>query len=202
VASRSKAPRRLSAADRRRQLLEVAGELFAQHGFHGLSMEQLAEGAGVSKPVLYQHFPSKRDLYLALVREAVSAMEHVVTAALDGTSDNRARVEGAVAAYVDFVSDDRHRLIAASAELGDEDARAIVEEAANRVAARVGELIAADAGLDRAAAGLLASALRGIAVDGARWWQQEPSLTRDDAVRLLSQLAWRGIGSFGPEGGS
>lgn len=194
--------RRLNAADRRRQLLAVAGELFAEHGFHGLSMEQLAEGAGVSKPVLYQHFPSKRDLYLALVRDAVSDMERVVTAALAGTSDNRARVEGAVAAYVDFVGDDRHRLIAASAELGDEDARAIVEDATNRVAEAVGRLIAADAGLDRVAAGLLASALRGIAVDGARWWQQEPSLDRDDAVRLLSQLAWRGLGSFTPEGES
>jgi AcrR family transcriptional regulator len=84
---------RLSAAERREQLLDVAGELFAAHGYHRLSMEQLADAAGVSKPVLYQHFPSKRALYLALVRDAVAEMEAQVRKALAGTPDNRARVE-------------------------------------------------------------------------------------------------------------
>ena len=192
-------PTRLAGGERRRQLLAVAGRLFAEHGFHGLSMEQLAEGAGVSKPVLYQHFPSKRALYLALVRDAVADMERRVHAALAGTTDNRARVEGAVAAYVEFVGDPRHRLLAASAELDDADGRTLVDDATTRLAVAVGDLIATDAGLDRAAAGLLASALRGIAVDGARWWQQEPALAHDEVVQLLTRLAWRGLGSFTPD---
>jgi hypothetical protein len=66
---------RLPASQRREQLLEVAGSRFAEHGYYGLSMEQLAEAAGVSKPVLYQHFPSKRELYLALVTDAVEENE-------------------------------------------------------------------------------------------------------------------------------
>lgn len=191
---------RLSASERRSQLIEVAGALFAEHGFHGLSMEQLADAAGVSKPVLYQHFPSKRDLYLALVRDAITEMESQVRKALEGTRDNRARVEGAIAAYFDFVEDRRFRLVFGAFDATDNDVREAVEEAMGRTAETVGQLIAEDAGLDKAAAGLLATALRGLATEAARWWTDADvdGLGKADAVRLLSRLAWRGLGSFTP----
>lgn len=190
---------RLSAEDRRAQLLDVAGRLFSEHGFHGLSMEQLADAAGVSKPVLYQHFPSKRDLYLALVRDAVAEMEEQVRKALVGTTDNRARVEGAIAAYFDFVEDRRFELLLGTAEVTDADVRAAVEGAMARVAETVGALIAEDAGLSPSGAGFLATAVRGLATEGARWWLEHPELDKTEAVQLLSRLAWRGLGSFPPE---
>ena len=189
---------RLSAGERRQQLLEVAGGLFADHGFHGLSMEQLADAAGVSKPVLYQHFPSKRELYLALMHDAIAEMESQIRKALEGTTDNRARVEGAISAYFDFVEDRRSRLIFGAYEAADPDVRDAVEEANRRTAAAVGQLIAEDAGLDPGAAGLLATALRGLATEAARWWtdQDVDGLDKTQAVRFLSRLAWRGLGSF------
>jgi AcrR family transcriptional regulator len=189
---------RLSAQQRRQQLLEVAGGLFAEHGFHGLSMEQLADAAGVSKPVLYQHFPSKQELYLALVNGAIAEMESQVRKALDGTRDNRARVEGAIAAYFDFVEDRRSRLVFGAYELADPDVREAVEQANARTAQTVGQLIAEDAGLGVAAAGLLATALRGLATEAARWWTDAEvgNLDKTEAVKLLSRLAWRGLGSF------
>ncbi|HWH33348.1 MAG TPA: TetR/AcrR family transcriptional regulator [Egibacteraceae bacterium] len=200
VVGRAGEPRtRLSAQERRQQLLEVAGGLFAEHGFHGLSMEQLADAAGVSKPVLYQHFPSKRELYLALMQDAIAEMESQIRKALEGTRDNRARVEGAIAAYFDFVEDRRSRLIFGAYEAADPDARDAVEEANRRTAEAVGQLIAEDAGLDRAAAGLLATALRGLATEAARWWTDhdaDAGLDKAKAVRFLSRLAWRGLGSF------
>lgn len=189
---------RLSAADRRAQLLDVAGGLFAEHGFYGLSMEQLADAAGVSKPVLYQHFPSKRDLYLALVRDAVREMEERVRTALAGTTDNRARLEGAIAAYFDFVEDRRFGLLFRTAELTDPEVRVAVEEAMSRVAEAVGALIAEDAGLSPESAGFLATALRGLATEGARWWLDNSAVPKEEAVTLLSRLAWRGLGSFDP----
>lgn len=189
---------RLSAADRRAQLLDVAGRLFAEHGFYGLSMEQLADAAGVSKPVLYQHFPSKRDLYLALVRDAVHEMEERVRTALAGTTDNRARLEGAIAAYFDFVEDRRFGLLFRTAELTDSEVRVAVEEAMSRVAEAVGALIAEDAGLSPESAGFLATALRGLATEGARWWLDNSAVPKEEAVTLLSRLAWRGLGSFDP----
>jgi len=188
---------RLTSEARRSQLLDVAGRLFAKLGFHGLSMERLAETAGVSKPVLYQHFPGKRDLYLALVRDAVAEMEAQVSKALDGTDDNRARVHGAIAAYVDFVGDRRFPLVfGPSGTADDDEVRAVVQEATDNVAQAVGSLIAEDAGLDQAAAHLLGSALRGLAMDGARWWLEHPDLDKAEVVRLLSRLAWRGLGGF------
>lgn len=190
-------PIRLSADERRAQLERIAGRLFADGGYHGVSMEQLADAAGVSKPVLYQHFPSKRELYLALIRDAVHEMEARVRAALKGTTDNRARVEGATATYFAFVGDPRFRLIF-SAERSDEEVHAEVNAAHRRVTETVAELISKDAGLDRASAQFLAAALRGLAAEGARWWSEHYDVKRDQAARLAAQLAWRGLGSFGP----
>jgi AcrR family transcriptional regulator len=190
---------RLSADQRRDQLLAVAGRLFADHGFHGLSMEQLAVAAGVSKPVLYQHFPSKRDLYLALVHDAVEEMERRVRTALEGTTSNRDRVAGAIGAYFDFVEDSRFRLLFSTADVADVEVRVAVEGAMRRVSGSVGQLIAEDAGLGEQAANFLATALRGLATEGARWWLEHPDLAKDDVVRLLARLAWRGLGSFAPD---
>lgn len=187
---------RLSADQRRSQLLDVAGRLFAEHGFHRLSMEQLADAAGVSKPVFYQHFPSKRELYLALVEDAIAELEFQVRKALRGTRDNRARVRSAIAAYFDFVEDARFRLLFSTAELGDDRVRAAIDAAMHRVAESVAEPIAEDAGLSADAALFLATALRGLAAEGAQWWLEESGTDKDEAVRLLSQLAWRGLGSF------
>ena len=187
---------RLSAPKRRQQLLDVAGELFGTHGFHGLSMEQLAVAAGVSKPVLYQHFPSKRDLYLALVEDAVRVYEETMHAALANAADNRSRVEEAIGAYFGFVSDPRFQLLFTTADLADDEVRGEVEEASKRIAAHIGDLIAEDARLGRGPALLLATALSGLATEGARWWTDHPEVDRADAVRLLARLAWRGLGSF------
>lgn len=188
---------RLTADERRTQLLEVAGGLFADLGYHGLSMETLAEAAGVSKPVLYQHFPSKRELYLALVHATIAEMEAQVRKALDGTSDNRARVYGAIGAYVDFVEDRRFPLLfGPGGPADDAEVARVVQDAEERLAEAVGSIIAADAGLGMPAALLLSSALRGLALDGARWWREHGGVDKPEAVRLLSRLAWRGIGGF------
>jgi AcrR family transcriptional regulator len=189
---------RLSAQERRSQLLDVAGGLFAELGFHGLSMGRLAEAAGVSKPVVYQHFASKRMLYLTLVEDATTELDFRVTQALTGTSDNRARVEGAISAYFDFVEDRRFRLLFATAELNDPEVRDIVERTMAGVASAVGRLIAADAGLSKSSANFLAAGVSALAVEGASWWLQHDDLDKDEAARLLSRLVWRGLGAFGP----
>ena len=187
---------RLSAPERRQQLLDVAGDMFGTLGFHGLSMEQLADAAGVSKPVLYQHFPSKRDLYLALVTDAVTALEDRMRSALEDTADNRTRVEKAIATYFGFVTDPRFQLLFGPADLADDAVRAQVAAALERIAERIASLIAEDARLGPGASLLLATALCGLAVDGARWWVDHPEVDADAAVRLLARLAWKGLGSF------
>ncbi|MFZ9232409.1 MAG: TetR/AcrR family transcriptional regulator, partial [Ilumatobacteraceae bacterium] len=70
---------RLPAAERREQLLSVAMDVFAREGYHQTSMNDVAEAAGITKPVLYQHFSSKRELYLALIEEAGARLLTAIT---------------------------------------------------------------------------------------------------------------------------
>src|SRR5579859_6993979 len=83
---------RLPSPARRRQLLGAARDVFVAQGYHAAAMDEIAERAGVSKPVLYQHFPGKLELYLALLDESVAELLRSVSSALSSTPDNRQRV--------------------------------------------------------------------------------------------------------------
>src|SRR5687768_15974899 len=96
---------RLPAARRRRQLLDTARDVFAQKGFHATSMDDIADAAGVSKPVLYQHFRSKRQLYLDLLDDVGEHLMASITEATATAGTPRAQVERGCAAYFRFVAD-------------------------------------------------------------------------------------------------
>src|SRR5687767_4380910 len=96
-------PTRLPRSARRKQLLAAAQDVFAANGYHAAAMDEIAERAGVSKPVLYQHFPGKLELYLALLEIHVDELIMRVTDAMESTTDNKVRVRNAVSAYFDFV---------------------------------------------------------------------------------------------------
>src|SRR3954465_12364704 len=99
-------PVRLPRSARRKQLLAAAQQVFVAQGYHAAAMDDIAERAGVSKPVLYQHFPSKLDLYLALLDRHCDDLVERVRAALESTTDNRQRVEATLSAYFGFVTRD------------------------------------------------------------------------------------------------
>src|SRR5438874_5197921 len=96
-------PVRLPRSARRKQLLAAAQQVFVAQGYHAAAMDDIAERAGVSKPVLYQHFPGKLELYLALLDTHCDAIIAKVRSAMLATGDNKERVKGAVQAYFDFV---------------------------------------------------------------------------------------------------
>src|SRR5215470_18467611 len=97
---------RLPKPARRRQLLGAAREVFVAQGYHAAAMDEIAERAGVSKPVLYQHFPGKLDLYLALLDTHAEALVERLREAMAETTDNKVRVHNAISAYFDFVDGD------------------------------------------------------------------------------------------------
>lgn len=190
---------RLPRGARRLQLLRAAQDVFVAHGFHAAAMDDIADRAGVSKPVLYQHFPGKRELYLALLEEHVSELADRVGAAMGGTADNRDRVNAAVGAYFDFIDADGEafRLVFESDLRNDEDVRAIVDRGSRLCAEAIAEVIAADTGVDPERALLLAAGLTGLSERSARWWlPRKGTVSRDEAVALMSALAWRGISGF------
>src|ERR1700709_478007 len=94
---------RLPRRARRSRLLQGGQDVFVAQGFHAAAMDDIADRAGVSKPVLYQHFPGKRELYLALLEEHVAELADRVAEAMAATDNNRARVDAAVGAYFDFL---------------------------------------------------------------------------------------------------
>src|SRR6266571_4295355 len=95
---------RLPAPRRRRQLLDVALRVFAERGYHATSMNDLAETAGVTKPVLYQHFRSKRALYLELLDDVGARLRDAITKATATATGPRQQVEAGFAAYFRFVA--------------------------------------------------------------------------------------------------
>src|SRR4051795_11078432 len=190
---------RLPRGARRVQLLNAAQEVFVAQGFHAAAMDDIADRAGVSKPVLYQHFPGKRELYLALLEEQVDHLAERMTQAMAATDDNRERVDGAVGAYFTFIDaeGEAFRLVFESDLRNDADVRAIVDRGTQACVEAIAEVIAADTGADPERALLLASGLTGLAETSARWWlPRKGTVSREEAVSLMSALAWRGISGF------
>ncbi len=187
---------RLPRSARRRQLLGAAQEIFVAQGYHAAAMDDIAERAGVSKPVLYQHFPGKLELYLALLDEHASALVKRVRDALETTTDNKQRVAASIAAYFDFVDVDGEgfRLVFESDLRNDPVVSERVERMTRECIDAITETIAHDTGFRAEEAQLLSVGLTGMAEIGARWWlSSEDRVPKDRAVELLVGLAWRGI---------
>lgn len=168
-------------------------------GFHGAAMDEIAVRAGVSKPVLYQHFPGKFELYLALLDEQIDALVQSIRTALAATVDNRARVEGAVSAYFEFVDGDSQafRLLFESDLLNHPSVRERARAGLADIVEAVASMIMHDTGTSPDRAGLLSAGLTGMAEMSARWWlDRRLAFDRAEAVDLVVALAWRGISAF------
>src|SRR4051812_32972073 len=138
---------RLPAEQRRTQLLAVAVEIFAERGFHATSMDDIAEAAGVTKPVLYQHFPSKRALYRELLDDVDRQLTERLVVATAAATTGRARVQEGFAAYFRFVTDHRaaFRVLFGASVRNDPEFAAVAESTIDRVAELIAELIEIDA---------------------------------------------------------
>jgi AcrR family transcriptional regulator len=192
---------RLPRNARRAQLLAAAQDIFAANGYHAAAMDEIAERAGVSKPVLYQHFPGKLELYMALLETHVDELIRRVTDAMESTTDNKVRVRNAVGAYFDFVDGESQafRLVFESDLRGEPVVQDAIERATEASVQVITTTITVDAGLDEERARLLAVGLVGVSQVAARAWlaAQRP-IPKDEAVALISTLAWRGIGGGFP----
>ncbi len=190
---------RMPRQERRVQLLESALEVFVAQGYHAAAMDDIAERAGVSKPVLYQHFPGKLDLYTALLDTSCDAIIDNCRAALASTHDNKLRVAAAMEAFYEYIAghDGAFRLVFESDLTNEPAVRAAVDRVTSECAAMIAHVIHDDTGLSDAAANLLAVSLVGMAQVSARFWVTDASgISRPDAVALVSGLAWRGIRGY------
>jgi AcrR family transcriptional regulator len=195
------ARRRMRAPERRAQLLEVAREVFGTSGFHSVSMDDVAERAGVTKPILYDHFSSKQDLYLALLDADLADLLERVKEALDSSPGNRERIRASFQAYFDFVDEqaDGFRLLMQETVGAERDFRERVAQVRDQILAEVQRLIVRESGgrLDREHAEVVALGLIGMAENVAQRNPGASKAERDQAVDTLVELAWRGITQLG-----
>src|SRR6478752_647897 len=190
---------RLSKSARRTQLLAAAKTVFVTQGYHAAAMDDIAERAGVSKPVLYQHFPSKLELYVALLDVACDEAVANVRRALASTTNNEERVAASTQAFYAYVSDPAaaFRLVFESDLTSEPEVRKRVDRVTLQCADAIAEVIADDTGLPADVAQLLAAALVGMNQVSARFWlESDPNISQEQATELITRLAWRGIRGF------
>jgi len=187
---------RLPRDERRGQLLIVASDVFVDHGYHAAGMDEIADRAGVSKPVLYQHFSSKLELYLAVLNRHVENLVTGVQQALATTTDNQQRLRAAVQAFFDFIEHDSqgYRLIFENDYVTEPSVSAQVKVATEACTDAVFDLISHDSGLEPHKARMIAVGLVSISVDSARYWlNNERPISKDDAVEATVQFIWGGL---------
>jgi AcrR family transcriptional regulator len=205
TSARAEKPRggRLPRRARRTQLLGAALEVFSQQGYHAAAMDDIAERAGVSKPVLYQHFPGKLELYLALLDQSCDQVIESMAAALESTQDNKQRVAATMTAFYAYVASEEgaFRLVFESDLTNEPAVRERVDRVTTECAALISPLIEEDAGLPAEQAQLLAVSLVGMGQVSARFWLDEQlheraGIDQRQAAALVAGLAWRGIGGY------
>jgi AcrR family transcriptional regulator len=190
---------RMPRSARRAQLLESALEVFVAQGYHAAAMDDIAERAGVSKPVLYQHFPGKLELYLALLDQSCDTITDACTQALASTDDNKLRVNATVHVFYDYVASAQgaFRLVFESDLTNERAVRERVDRVTRDCAEAIAEVIHEDTGLPDEQSRLLAVSLVGMAQVSARFWLDTAGeIPREDAATLVSGLAWRGIRGY------
>ena len=187
--------RRLTAAARRAQLIDVGRAVFARRGYDATSVEDIAEHAKISKPIIYEHFGGKEGLYAVVVDRE---MEYVVRRIAEAiaTGSPRERVERAALAFLTYVKDhpDGFAVLAHGAPVA--SATGGMSSLLNDVAERVGEIFAAtfkEAGYDPKTAPIYAHALIGMVTSVGQWWTEARKPSIEDVATHLSALAWMGL---------
>jgi len=185
---------RLTATARREQLLDVAVRVFARNGYHTTSMNDVAEAAGVTKPVLYQHFASKRDLYLALLDEVGHRLLTRIAKATTEAADGRAQPLAAFRSYFRWVAEDHDAflLLFGSGSRRDEEFASAVRKVTDEVANAIAPLIAVD--IPQEHRNTLAHAVVGMAEGASRRLVDSGlSFDPDELAEQVGALAWAGL---------
>jgi AcrR family transcriptional regulator len=186
--------------ERERQMLEVAGALFASRGFHAASMDEIAEQAGISKPMLYHYFESKEGLYAAYVRQQGLALLAGMREATDPAATPAERLWAGTLAFLGYV--DEHRpgwaLLYGEAVSKGGPLAAEVAELRARIAAIVHRLFVTVAGADPdEISEAFAHPFVGAGESVANWWLEHPEVPREHVAQLLVRLARGALPALG-----
>jgi AcrR family transcriptional regulator len=204
VTSRERGRRKVPRIVRERQMLRVAERAFARRGFHAASVDAIAEGAGISKPMVYAYFGSKEGLYRACMDQARIRLYESLRAAADAGAAPDDQLWRGILAFFEFVQEqsDSWAILLGEATSGAGPFATEGAEVRRQIAEVVGDLLrraAEEEGVDAAGLELtepMARALIGAGESLAAWWREHPEQTREAVALLLMNFAWVGLGDL------
>lgn len=185
----------MSGKERREQLLDIGRELFAQRGFDGSSIEEIAARAGVSKPVVYEHFGGKEGIYAVVVDRETRQLLDMVNGALSG-GHARELLEQAALALLDYVEQhsDGFRILVRDSPVASRGGSfaSLISDIASQVEHILGQEFASR-GYDARHAPMYSQMLVGMVALTGQWWLDERQPQRTEVAAHLVNLAWNGL---------
>lgn len=191
---------RMTGKERREQLISVGRSVFAERGFEGTSVEEVAARANVSKPVLYEHFGGKEGLYAVVVDREMIRLEKLITEALQ-QGRSKVRIERAVLAlltYVEKETDGFQILVRDMTPGKDRSYSTLLNTAVGQVSHILGRSFQRQ-GLQEEAAVLYGQALVGMVSTTAQWWLDERQPPKEEVAAHIVNLCWNGLAGMLPQ---
>jgi AcrR family transcriptional regulator len=189
----------MAAADRRAAILEASREAFAERGFHQTSLDAVAERAGVSKALLYEHFASKRELFAAMLEMHVHELVERINTAVATAEPGEARLRAGLEAFFGFVEERRGAWRIMFRNPGDPDVLESIARIRDEVAAAIVQVMseeAASKGLEGPDLPLMvemvAQQLVGAMQSLADWWDMNPKVPKDEVIQGAMDFVWMG----------
>jgi AcrR family transcriptional regulator len=188
----------MAGPQRREQLIGVARQLFADQGFEATSMEEIAERAKVSKPVVYEHFKSKEGIYAVIIDREVRSLVERIKAALSPGHPRRTIVR-AVDTFLQYIEEEQAGFRILVRDAPDGSGRGSLPSVLDEIAQAVEELLAVelkDRGFTPKMAPVLSRCLVGMIAMPGQWWLEEGKPRRRDVADQIVNLAWNGLGGL------
>ncbi len=196
VPKKARSRSRMTGRERREQLIGIGRKLFAEKGFEGTTVEEIAATAGVSKPVVYEHFGGKEGLYAVVVDREIQALLNAITGALVSAGTSRELIERAALALLDYIesSTDGFRILVRDSPPGQQTGT--FASLMSDVASQVEYILEAQfkrRKLDPKAAPMYAQMLVGMVALTGQWWLDSRKFKKTDVAAHLVNLAWNGL---------
>jgi AcrR family transcriptional regulator len=194
--------KRLSAEDRRQAILDAALEVFSRRGYNGASIDDIATAAGISKALIYEHFPSKKDLHVSLLERHVQEIFLRLAETADTKDPGEVRLRNGVNAFLEWAETHREAFRLLFRDTFEPDVAAVLDRLQNQATGAIAALMAAEPALQAAdgddaelalAIEAMAQQLSGGVQSLAIWWQGHPAIAREWLVDRVMDYAWVGL---------
>src|SRR3954452_17102365 len=195
------ARKRLSAEDRRAAILDSALEVFSRRGYNGASIDEIATAAGISKALIYEHFPSKKDLHVSLLERHVQDIFTRLAVTADTKGPGELRLRNGVNAFLEWAETNRDAFRLLFRDTFEPEGALVLDRLQNQATGAIAALMASEPGLQAGESDVdlalsieaMAQQLSGGVQSLAIWWQSHPDVEREWLVDRVMDYAWVGL---------